>query len=449
MQLKQLIQLFSTVWLLIMLLLINAAIYYLFYNIMTNSEVARVSDEAALIVQTVQPGVNEADKTALLRAFLSENGMIRIINEKEEALLTVAQKRDLANISGRFLRAETADVTEINQELYVTAYHPMIWDNGEVVTLEVTESLARTTESLQTLKIVLVAASLLILIPAFFAGRLLGNVILKPINAMIETMEDIQRSGSFKQIAIKRKAKDELYKMATTFNKMIRLLERNFVKQQQFVSDASHELKTPLTIIQSYANMLKRWGMKRQDVLEESIDAIYSETLRMKELTEQMLLLANDEDKWRLERSTIHLLSLCQDSRKMFETVYERDILIHGGEEPVYVDGDEQKLKQVLFILLDNALKYSHDAIHIFIGKQKDNAYIVVEDDGAGIPKDKLDRVFDRFYRVDEARTRESGGTGLGLAIAKKIVDAHDGNITIDSDVGQGTKVTVSLPRAK
>lgn len=110
-------------------------------------------------------------------------------------------------------------------------------------------------------------------------------------------MEEIQVSRTFKKIDLSSSSKDELDQMANTFNNMMDLLEENYKKQEQFVSDASHELKTPLTVVESYANMLKRWGMKRPDILEEAIEAIHSESLRMKQLTSQMLVLAKDESQ--------------------------------------------------------------------------------------------------------------------------------------------------------
>ncbi|MET1194104.1 histidine kinase dimerization/phospho-acceptor domain-containing protein, partial [Bacillus licheniformis] len=178
---------------------------------------------------------------------------------------------------------------EDDGHLYAISHTPVIWTNGEVVSLEVTEQLADVEQSLQTLKFILLIASLVILIPTIFAGRLLSKIILRPIKSLIHTMEEIQVSRTFKKIDLSSPSKDELDQMANTFNNMMDLLEENYKKQEQFVSDASHELKTPLTVVESYANMLKRWGMKRPDILEEAIEAIHSESLRMKQLTSQML----------------------------------------------------------------------------------------------------------------------------------------------------------------
>lgn len=191
--------------------------------------------------------------------------------------------------------------------------------------------------------------------------------------------------------------------------------------------------------------MLKRWGMKRPDLVEESIDAIYSEAGRMREMTEQMLLLAKNEEDLNMAFTTFNLIDLCVETGKTFENVYQREVHVQCGDRLVYVLADEQKIKQILYILLDNARKYSSEAIDIHVGRTNGNPYFSVEDKGIGIPKENLHTVFDRFFRVDKSRTRTSGGTGLGLAIAKKIIDAHHGNIQIESEEKKGTKVTVIL----
>lgn len=443
MRIRNVIHLFSTVWLLILLLTVNAAIYFLFANVTINSELERVTQRAEEIVRNVQPRMEEAERSAMLRAFLPADGMIRIVNEDQTALVTIAKNTELAN------RTVTHHPSQVfaRQDEFAVAYYPIIWENGDVVTLEVIASLEPVLSNLNLLKIVLTIATLLVLVLSFFSGRLLSVIILRPINSMIDTMEEIQRKGIFKKLSMKQRPNDELYKLGNTFNHMIERLEQNFNKQQQFVSDASHELKTPLTIIDSYASMLKRWGMQRPDLLNESIDAIHSEAARMKEMTEQLLLLAKNEEDWNMSMTTFNLKAFCEEASRTFQNVYERDIFVQQREGKVpFVYADEQKIKQVLFILLDNALKYSQKPIDILVGREQESCYFIVKDYGIGISKKDQKGVFDRFYRVDEARTREQGGTGLGLAIAKKIVDAHNGSIHIESEENEGTEVKISLP---
>jgi two-component system, OmpR family, sensor histidine kinase ArlS len=234
--------------------------------------------------------------------------------------------------------------------------------------------------------------------------------------------------------------------MASTFNNMMDLLEENYKKQEQFVSDASHELKTPLTVIVSYANMLKRWGMKRPDILEEAIEAIHSESIRMKQLTEQMLLLAKGDTQWALKIEQIDIAAICRETSKYLQQTFQRKISIHINTDHPLIMADEKKIKQLLYILVDNAIKYSEKSIDISITRSSHFLFIAIADYGIGIPKEELERVYERFFRVDKARNRETGGSGLGLPIAKKIIAAHNGEMKIESEEGKGTTVTLKLP---
>lgn len=446
MHIRHLIQIFTSVWLLIVLVIVNFSIYFLFHHMTIRNELERVAQNAEEIAKYIRPNIDKTERSAMLRAFLPADGMIRIVNENNEAVVTVATNPELANLKPTFNRAQQT----VRQDEFAIAHYPVIWDNGEVVTIEVFESIEPTLANLQRLKVVLIIATIIVFIPSIFSGKFLSKMILRPIKAMIRTMEEIQQKGTFKKIAIKHKPKDELYQMANTFNSMIEILEKNFQKQEQFVSDASHELKTPLTIIDSYANMLKRWGKDRPELLHEAIEAIQSEAARMKTMTEQLLLLAKNEEDWNMELSTFDLFEFCKETGNMFQKAYERDVYVKSltHAAPI-VHADKDKIKQLLFILLDNAKKYSAEPIHIYIGEENSGYYFVVEDKGIGIPKDAQQHIFDRFYRVDEARSRDYGGSGIGLAIAKKIVDAHHGAIAVESEEQKGTKVKVWLPRAE
>ncbi len=200
---------------------------------------------------------------------------------------------------------------------------------------------------------------------------------------------------------------------------MIDLLQRNFEQQQQFVSDASHELKTPLTVIESYANLLKRWGKDDQAIVDEAAEAIYAETKRMKGLTEQMLALATGEAETAHDFSTVRLDHIVKESTEHISQAFNRHIIIQNLE-PLTVHGSAAQLKQLLFILLENAVKYSETDISIDGYATNSYALVEITDKGIGIPEAELQAIFERFYRVDKARTRATGGTGLGLAIAKK-----------------------------
>ncbi|MCI8594351.1 MAG: HAMP domain-containing protein [Oscillospiraceae bacterium] len=241
----------------------------------------------------------------------------------------------------------------------------------------------------------------------------------------------------------------EVQSLAAAINAMLDRINEAYSSQMRFVSDASHELRTPIAVIQGYANLLDRWGKDDPDTRQEAIDAIRAEADSMKALIEQLLFLARgDNDAVHFEEKPLNLSALAT------EVVRESDMIddVHTFEltapEPVWVSGDEGLLKQCLRILTDNSLKYSPDGgkVTLTVASGGGNARISVQDEGQGIPEESLSHVFERFYRTDESRTRQTGGTGLGLAIAKWIAERHKGHFELLSRVGLGTRFTLVLP---
>ncbi len=448
MKLQTKIILTSTLLIFILLVVANSSVYFIFKKTMTDNAIERLRVESKNIVEGLKPASNPASNPAtLLRAYLPPNGMVRILPPKGKPLLIVIRDQTELNVLPYSYKSfEQTTVENIENHLYAISHSPIIWTNGDVVTLEVTEPLEDVEDSLQILKFILFVASLVILIPTILGGRVLSQVILRPIKSLIQTMEEIQASRTFKKIRRDTKSNDELDKMANTFNNMMDLLEENYKKQEQFVSDASHELKTPLTVVESYANMLKRWGMKRPDILEEAIEAIHSEAIRMKQLTEQMLLLAKGDEQWEMHIEEVDVSLVCRDTAKHLQFAFKRTISIDVQTNNPIIRADEKKVKQLLYILVDNAIKYSEKSIDITITSRVSSLFIAIRDYGIGIPKEDLAHVYERFFRVDKARTRETGGTGLGLPIATRIVAAHNGKIHMDSEEGKGTTVTIELP---
>ena len=443
MKIKTRIQLFSTLFLLLILLLVNMCIYIIFQTLLYKEALHKTTAHMEQTAASIQTAKTEAGIKSLVRAYVPADGIIQVMDAKE-TVLTSTKNTDYATLSANAAAKETEKIIEHDYDVFSVATMPIIWPDGKVVTLVMAENIKSTKEILGILRVVLIAASLLIIIPSYFAGRLLSNVLLSPIQAMINTMEEIQSSGDFKKIVLHARKKDELYQLGATFNNMIALLKTQFERQQQFVSDASHELKTPLTVIESYANMLKRWGKKREDVLEEAVEAIHSEALRMKELTNQMLNLASENSKHQANEA-VDLAALALETAKKMAAAYNRDIIVTGEQANVIIQGDPQQIKQLLFILLDNAIKYSDASIIIRLTKQA-KIFCEVIDKGVGIAKEDIDHIFERFYRVDKARSRQTGGTGLGLSIAQTIVRVHAGNIRAESKKGEGTKMICSFP---
>ena len=202
--------------------------------------------------------------------------------------------------------------------------------------LQVIKSIQGAVHDFSILRLVLLITTIMVLIPVFISSKLLSNVITKPITSLIDTMTDIRKSGHFKRIKMEGNSKDELHEMGETFNHMIDLLESNFEKQEQFVSNASHELRTPLTIIESYASLLKQRGQKEPEIFHESVEAIHSESIRMKEMIEQLLLLAKHEEEWKINMECIELGKHVQQTVKAFEKAYHREITYLDKQNQIF-----------------------------------------------------------------------------------------------------------------
>ncbi|PRS44653.1 two-component sensor histidine kinase [Bacillus sp. RJGP41] len=444
MRLRKKINLYTAVLFIFLLLLMNVSIYFVFSNLMMVNEMNRAKAETGKIAFDVSENVNNISPNDLLRAYLPIDGMIGIVIEgqRKGTAVTSNSEKQLSNRNSSFYPGEKSEIITYQQKKYVFVSNPIVWGDGSVVNLQITKSMSATEEMLAVLRIVLIAVTIIAMIPVLISSTILSNFIARPIRSMIDTMKEIQTSGQFKRLSLEEKSKDELVEMGKTFNHMIDLLQANFEKQEQFVSNASHELKTPLTVIESYASLLKRKGLERPDLFDESIEAIHSEAIRMREMTEQMLQLAKHQEKWNIEKENVNLTDIMAELAKVYKNAYNRTVEIYSGDAIEAVT-DVQKLKQLLFIFLDNARKYSDELISVYIGQTGNEAYIRIEDRGDGIPKAELPKVFDRFYRVDKARNRKQGGSGLGLSVAKEIADAIDVRIEVDSLEGRGTIVTL------
>lgn len=242
----------------------------------------------------------------------------------------------------------------------------------------------------------------------------------------------------------------ELAGLETAVNKLMTRMRDSYRQQARFVSDASHELRTPISVIRGYADMLDRWGKTDEKILEESIEAIKDESESMQHLVEQLLFLARGDSG----RTPLNLTDF--DLSDMMKEVWEESVMIdkthdylfeNGGELPVR--GDVSLIKQAARILIENASKYTPEGGEIKLKSLVSDGHpaFSVQDSGIGISESDIPYIFDRFYRADDSRSKQTGGSGLGLAIAKWIVERHGGSFEIISRKDIGTRITVILPQ--
>lgn len=275
---------------------------------------------------------------------------------------------------------------------------------------------------------------------------------LAPIQEMSDTVNRITVNNLQSERLNVEGMKDELKDLAETFNESLNRLELSYESQKQFVSDASHELRTPIAVVQGYANMLKRWGSKDEDVLAESIEAISNEATQMQDLVEKLLFLSrHDKKTLKLNKSRFDIQPVVEEMIRETKLVAHKRVIESPALESVYVYGDKQAIKQAIRVFIDNAQKYTEDGdtIRISCENRQGDCVITVEDTGVGMKRRDLDNIFNRFYRADDVRNRKIEGHGLGLSIAKLIIMSHTGRIKIRTQYTKGTSFIVTFPKLR
>jgi signal transduction histidine kinase len=275
---------------------------------------------------------------------------------------------------------------------------------------------------------------------SYFISSLVVDRILNPVRAMIAKVREIGERRFTTARLIIDSDDDELVEYATAFNDMTLKLSNYIEKQKRFVSDASHELATPITIINGHADMLIRWGKDDADTLTEGLHVIRNEALRMNELVENLLFFARSDNRRQqyvfADEDINALLDGCiEEARRLYadyQIIYEAVALPARR-----CDGDA--LRRVIRIIISNAVKHGGENRRIMLDAERkpdERIELRIADNGPGIPEGQQERIFDRFYRADESRVKQTGGSGLGLAIAKEIIERHGGKVRAENDIG-------------
>jgi len=306
-------------------------------------------------------------------------------------------------------------------------------------------------------RIVLLAGLFAVFI-TFIVGYFLSKSITNPISEMKDIAQRIAKGDFSKKVTIK--SKDELGVLAKSLNKMadeLQLKIDNLRKMDRvrtdFVANVSHELKTPLTSIKGFIETLEDGAIDDKENAKRFIAIIKKHAQRLSNIIDDLLSLSELEiGKDRMKIEKFNLKDLINEVALGFGHAFSAkkiDLKLNFEGNNFSINADKAKVEQIFVNLIDNAVKYikENDSVIATLIEQKSNFVITVEDDGIGISQEHLSRIFERFYRVDKARSRQLGGTGLGLAIVKHIVLLHNGNIDIQSEVNRGTKITISLPK--
>ena len=286
-----------------------------------------------------------------------------------------------------------------------------------------------------------------LVILSFFGGYIIADIILKPLDKLNKEIKNKEAENLNKEIEFEDNG-DEISELIKSFNRMSRRLGKSFDSQTEFVENASHELKTPLAIIQANLDTALDDDSISKKELQEILHSSKDSIQYMNKLTEDLLLLSILEES--IEMEDVNVTDVINSSIKELKSIYKDNKVIikkNVGKERLDVKGNTVLLHRSIMNILENAVKYSEcEKIEITTRRGKDFVKISIKDDGKGIPKNDLKRIFDRFYRVDKSRSKKTGGSGLGLSISKRIIETFGGSISVNSKVSIGTEFIIQIP---
>lgn len=387
-------------------------------------EIVRVLDASSNLVAS--PFGSQEDALPL-----SEEGLQAILSQQE------------------WWESETVD----GQHLLIYS-RPLLSEGQVAYILQIARPLTERDRTLQNLAVTLVIVSLVVLAVAFGIGWVLSGVTLQPIQRITQTAHSIGDEKDFSRRVAYQGPPDEVGQLANTFNTMLARLEDAYQmisisleQQRNFVADVSHELRTPLTTLRGNLALLRRTPPIPPEEQTDILGDMVEESDRLIRLVNDLLILARADAGYSLAKETLEPVKIMQ------ETIYQvhqldpsRQIILYGADD-IQVEGERDATKQVFLIALDNALKHSDGEIRVDMNKNEKFVEVRVQDQGEGIPAEKLAHVFDRFYRGEA--NRDVPGFGLGLAIAKTLVEAQGGNISLESEIGQGSTLILSFPSSE
>lgn len=437
--------------------LISGMLYIAINNWLINDE-QQVAERAAAEVQSFF--INEGShitlqdikrNTSLINAILDKAQTVRIYNQDHVEIIRINnsylapdEKPQLADIEQGKLIKTTLEDTEayvIYKPIQIGVFQGYI---------ELIHPLTKYGAMMQYLLTTLVILGVGAVLIASAISRYIAVLLLKPIQQLRDSMVNVKDYGLSQQPNIMYEANDEIGDLLTMYNSMLVELEQVFMQQQQFVQDASHELRTPIQAIEGHLSMLDRWGKKDSAILDESLQTSLQEVRRMKKLMEELLLLARNEER--------NLDAVTDVEFVLNEVITELQFLYESAKFEIHVQGDkvkaivsEQALNQILRNSIENALNYSNEnpVVSITVKYASNNVLVEVQDNGIGISEEHLPHIFNRFYRVDDARTNVTGSTGLGLSITKMLADKYKLQLEVESEVHVGTTFKVSVPTKK
>jgi signal transduction histidine kinase len=433
------------------LLVINGAVFVMVFIMLYYGAEWKNSDKKAeKIVEYLLKPDTEAITGEIVNPYYLDGITLKVINNTNKSVIYDDLIKDLSEEKKLFGHVFYENSKDFFIPVVIMSDTKEISTDNEKYTIYFQYDL---TESGEKLKWLLGFMAILYIILVYYIikqGMKSDQKLLEPIYEMSATANRLTVNNLGSQRLNVEGTKNELKDLANVINSMLDRIEVSYESQKQFVSDASHELRTPIAVIQGYGNLLNRWGTKDEEVLLESIEAINKEAKSMQDLVEKLLFLSrHDKKTLKLDKAKFNMCHVVEEMVKETKLVTVNRTIESPTLEDVVVYGDKQALKQAIRVFIDNAVKYTKDGDSITILCQNDDGdcVITVSDTGMGMDRKDVENIFERFYRSDQVRNEKIYGHGLGLSIAKLIILGHTGRIKVRSQLTKGTTFIITLPK--
>jgi two-component system OmpR family sensor kinase len=421
-------------------------------------ELSRMLDDSS------EPGTNSSTPSDYFYALYAEDGTLLVRNWADKglglqpAIASTWAADDTQQLGGRIFVVDSIDTrTTFHAVATAVVFQDLSGERGSLIVAAPTSSLDRL---LTTYLSIFLGFGIGVVIVGALLTRFLVTTTFAPLREVELTAAAIA-DGDFSQRLPGATPNTEVGRLNRALNIMLGRIDRAFAERnralsqmQRFVGDASHELRTPLVSVRGYAELYRMGALPKKRDIEQAMDRIEKEAIRMGALVEDLLALARLDESRPLEVAEVDLTLVAHDAAmdaRAFDPERTVSVVRNDGaplSSPLIIQANDDKVRQVITNLMGNALRFTPEKspLEIAIGVDKDSATISVVDHGEGIPAQIRDKIFERFWRADSSRTRETGGSGLGLAIVASIVNAHNGTINVTQTPGGGATFTVTLP---
>ncbi len=460
-----------TLWYMSVLALVLIGFSVVVYTLLSRTLYARVDEGLRAVVEVAIKSLTNDIEEGQSRESAAQSTVAELFNRQQALAIFDESARLLAeNTSHKDLYAQLPDLNLIPEKdvyLYTVAevdddddLHRIAVQRVKIppantpYIILITQRLETVDDELQTLREILYYVVPMALVVAGLGGWFLARKSLAPVVAMSEQARRIGAENLDRQLPIAN-PRDELGKLATTFNELLARLNASFAQQRQFMADASHELRTPISVMHTTADVTLEQQRREESEYRDALKIVDEQTRRLARIVEDMFILSRaDAGHFQLRKSKFYLDELLAETTRAAEVLATaKDVKVRLTNSPdALVFGDEDLLRQMILNLLDNAIKYTPTGgeVHLRLTRRPENYSIEISDTGAGIPPAAQTHIFERFYRVDKSRSRvenqRGGGAGLGLAIARWIAEAHQGTLELVKSTADGSTFIATLP---